>query len=68
MRSVCSHVGAIVLRGPVSVARVRAFFDAEGRRLDGKTEAAIRGVGTRLLDYIHTHVCPQVVLEVMVRS
>ena len=68
LRSVCSHVGAIVLPGPVSVARVRVLFDAEGRCLDGKTEAAIRSVGTRLLDYVDTHVCPRVALEAMVRS
>ena len=28
----------------------------------------VTGVGTRLLDYIDTHVCPRVALEVMVRS
>ena len=66
--SVCSHVGAIVLPGPVSVARVRALFDAEGSCLDGETEASIRGVGTRLRDYVDTHVCPRVALEAMVGS
>ena len=68
LRSVCSHVGAIVLPGPVSVARVRTLFDEEGHCLDGKTEAAIRGVGTRMLDYVRTQVCPRIALEAMVRS
>ena len=36
LRSVCSHVGALVLPGPVSVASVRQVFDEDGRsRLQG---------------------------------
>ncbi len=30
LRSVCSHVGAVVLPGPVSVASVQKLFDGEG--------------------------------------
>jgi len=42
LRSVCSHVGAIVLPGPVSVANVRAVFDDDGSIRDEKIEARIR--------------------------
>ena len=68
LRSVCSHVGAIVLPGPVSVARVRSVFDEEGHCQDARIEKRIRGVATTLIDYIHQNVCPSVALEAMVRG
>ena len=68
LRSVCSHIGAIVLPGPVSVARVNKVFDASGRCLDERTEKRIRGIPTALLDYIHQSVCPRITLERMVRE
>jgi FMN reductase len=67
LRSVCSHVGAIVLPGPVSVAEVHKVFDEEGRCLNAGTEKRIRGVAKNLIDYIHTNICPRVALEEMVR-
>lgn len=68
LRSVCSHVGAIVLPGPVSVAGVQEAFDAQGRCLDAAIEKRIRGVAANLIDYIHAHICPRVALEAMVRQ
>jgi chromate reductase len=68
LRSVCSHVGAIVLPGPVSVANVRVVFDEEGRCTDAKVERQIRGLATTLLDYIERAVCPAIALENMVRE
>ena len=68
LRSVLSHVGAIVLPGPVSVARVRSVFDEEGICLDPSTEKRIRGVAIQLRDYISNHICPSVALEAMVRE
>ena len=67
LRSVCSHVGAIVLPGPVSVAGVQKVFDAEGRCLDENVEKRIRGVATGLLEYVHGNICPRIALEQMVR-
>jgi len=67
LRSVCSHVGAIVLPGPVSVARVQDLFDERGRCGDEVTERRIRGVATTLLDYIRKNICPGVALEEMAR-
>ena len=67
LRSVCSHVGAIVLPGPVSVAAVHKVFDDEGRCLDHGTEKRIRRVAKNLIDYIRSTVCPRVALEQMVR-
>jgi NAD(P)H-dependent FMN reductase len=68
LRSVCSHVGAVVLPGPVSVAQVQSLFDEEGRCLDERIEKRIRGVATSLLDYIHGSVCPRIALEQMARE
>jgi FMN reductase len=68
LRSVCSHVGALVLPGPVSVAKVRELFDEEGNCLDEKTEKYIRRLATSLMDYNHKNVCPLFALEQMVRE
>ncbi len=68
LRSVCSHIGAMVLPGSVSVAGVQRLFDEEGRCLDAGTEKRIRGVATSLLDYIRRHICPHLALEEMARG
>ena len=67
LRSVLSHVGAIVLPGPVSVAGVQNVFDEEGRCVDEAIEKSLRGVGTNLVEYIRGNVCPRVALEEMMR-
>lgn len=68
LRSVCSHVGAIVLPGPVSVAGVHKAFDDEGNCTDPKVEERLRGLAHNLTDYIHQNICPRVALEQMVRE
>lgn len=68
LRSVCSHVGAIVLPAPVSVAGVRDVFDAEGKCGDPAIERQIRGLANNLLDYIGSAICPKVTLEEMLRG
>jgi FMN reductase len=68
LRSVCSHVGALVLPGSVSVPNVRSVFDEEGNCLDERIEKRIRNVATSLMNYIHDHVCPKFTLEQMVRE
>lgn len=68
LRSVCSHVGAIVLPGPVSVAGVQQVFDERGNCLDEKVEAHVRRLATTLIHYIEQNICPRVALEAMVRE
>ncbi len=68
LRCVASHVGGIVLPGPVSVAGVQGYFDDEGRINDPAVEASVRGVATNLLDYIDQHICASKCLEEMVRE
>jgi NAD(P)H-dependent FMN reductase len=68
LRCVASHVGAIVLPGPVSVAGVQGKFDEEGNVTDTGTEKALRSVGTNLLQYVNDNLYPKICLEEMVRS
>ena len=68
LRSVCSHVGAIVLPGPVSVAGVNRVFDDSGNCTDEGVEKQLRGVAHRLVDYIDDNLCPRFALEQMVRE
>lgn len=68
LRSVLSHVGAIVLPGPVSVARVRAVFADDGQCRDQVIEALLRGVAGNLIDYITGSVCPRSALVQLVRE
>ena len=67
LRSVLSHVGAIVLPGPVSVAGVGRVFDAEGRCLDEAVEKRTRKLAGNLLDYIERSACPRAGLEAFAR-
>jgi FMN reductase len=67
LRSVCSHVGGIVLPGPVSVANVRSVFDAGGNCLDPSVESRLRGLVKKLIDYIVQSACPDDCLERSVR-
>ncbi len=68
LRSVLSHIGAVVLPGPVSVAGVQQVFDDKGRCLDENIETLVRGVATNLIDYINSNICPRMTLERMVRE
>jgi chromate reductase len=68
LRGVCSHIGAIVLPLPISVANVQTVFDREGRCLDPAVEKLVRSVGTNLLAYIRNNVCPRVTLERLLRT
>jgi len=68
LMSVCSHVGAIVLPGPVSIARVRQVLGEDGSIEDRKIEERIRSVAANLIRYIERHICPAIALESMVRG
>ena len=68
LRGVSSHVGAIVLPGPVSVAGVDRFFDDQGHCTDEAIERRVRGVATNLMDYLRQNVCPRMALEAIVRQ
>ncbi len=68
LRGVCSHVGALVLPGAVSVAGVQKAFDEEGNCTDAAVEKRVRGLAVSLLDYIDDHICPRLAFEATIRS
>lgn len=68
LRSVCSHIGAIVLPLPVSVPNVQQVFDPSGKVLDPAIEKLVRSVATNLMDYIRQNLCPAITLERLLRS
>jgi FMN reductase len=68
LSSVCSHVGAIVLPGPVSVAHVRSVFDDDGRIVDPAVERRLRRLATNLVDYLRDRHCPETSEEQLARE
>lgn len=68
LRSVCSHIGGMVLPLAISVPQVNKVFDTDGKCLDPNIEKVVRGVATRLMDYMENHVCPKLTLEAILRS
>jgi NAD(P)H-dependent FMN reductase len=68
LKGVCSHVGAIVVPGSVSIAGVQGAFDDDGRCTDPDAEKALRGAAGGLLEFLKEYVCPKHALEAMVRG
>jgi NAD(P)H-dependent FMN reductase len=68
LKGVCSHTGAIVVPGSVSIAGVRQVFDEQGRCLDEGSEKALRGLARSMHNFLNDYVCPRHVLESMVRE
>jgi chromate reductase, NAD(P)H dehydrogenase (quinone) len=68
LRGVASHVGAIVLPTPISVANVRSVFDESGRVTNPNVEIMIRGLARTLMDYLRGSVCPRFTLERLMRE
>jgi chromate reductase len=68
LKSVCAHIGAIVIPGAVSVVGVQQVFDEQGRCTNADVEAMLRGVAPALLTFLKDYMCPKHILEDMVRS
>jgi chromate reductase len=68
LRSICSHVGAIVLPGPVSIPNVHSVFDKEGNCLNPKVEKRLRTLANEMIKYAEKHICPEHALEEQVRE
>ena len=69
LRSVLSHVGALVVPGSISLAGVQSAFDPEtGACTDPGTGSALRGIATSLLTFMQNYVCPKYILEQQVRD
>lgn len=68
LKGVCSHVGAIVVPGSVSIAGVQNIFDDQGRCVDEGSESALKGLAGGLHSFVKSHVCPVYILEEMTRN
>jgi chromate reductase, NAD(P)H dehydrogenase (quinone) len=68
LKSVCAHIGAIVVPGAVSVAGVQKVFDDRGQCTDAEVEAMLRGVAPAMLTFLKDYICPKHILEAMVRT
>ncbi len=68
LRGIVSHVGALPLPMPISIANVQTLFDADGRVVDPAAEALMRRSATSLLNYVENHVCPRFTLERLLRE
>ncbi len=68
LRSVCSHIGAIVLPGPVSIANVRSVFDSDGNCKDKKIEKRLENLANELIQFTELHICPMHALEELARE
>ncbi len=68
LKGICSHIGAIVVPGSVSIAGIQNLFDENGDCKDGATEKALRGAAHSLMGFLKDYVCPKYALEEMVRG
>jgi len=68
LRGICSHIGGLVLPGPVSVANVQEVFDEEGNCLDEEVEKMVKKLPGILVEYIRGKDCPDEALEATVRK
>jgi NAD(P)H-dependent FMN reductase len=68
LKGVCSHIGAIVVPGAISIAGVQNAFTDDGHCTDADTEAALRSLPKSLLDFLDEYVAPRHALETIVRS
>jgi FMN reductase len=68
LRGVASHVGAIVLPLPTSIANVQKVFTTDGKVLDPTAERMVRQVAANLVSYIQKNLCPAITLERILRE
>lgn len=68
LRSSLSHMGAVVLPGPISVARVNTVFTEDGVCTDERMEGLLVGLGGGLVDWIEQHTCPDREMEAAARG
>jgi len=68
LRSVCSHVGALVLPGGVSIAKAHSVFDKHGKCLEHFIEENLRQLAVRLVVFIRERKCTPASIEEMARK
>lgn len=68
LRGVVSHIGALPLPMPVSLAHVQKLFGEDGTVKDAAAEKLLRQLAQSVLDYLRRHVCPAFTLEKLLRE
>lgn len=68
LRGVVSHIGALPLPMPVSLAHVQKLFGEDGTVRDAAAEKLLRQLAQSVLDYLRRHVCPAFTLEKLLRE
>ncbi|MCS7041180.1 MAG: NAD(P)H-dependent oxidoreductase [Bryobacteraceae bacterium] len=68
LRGVVSHVGALPLPMPVSLAHVHKLFAEDGSVTDAGAEKLLRALARSVLDYLRRAVCPTMTLERLLRE
>jgi chromate reductase len=68
LKGVCSHIGAIIVPGAVSIAGVRDLFDKDGQCNDQDTITMLKNLAHSLLSFLKEYVCPKYTLEEIVRK
>ena len=68
LRGVVSHVGAIVLPLPISIANIHKVFDREGNVLEPAVETLVRQAADNIVGYVERNICPAVTLERLMRE
>ena len=53
LRTVCSHIGGMVLPRVVSIANVEKHFDDEGNCIENKVEKDIRFAADNMISFLH---------------
>jgi len=68
LRSVCFHVGALVLPGSVSIPMSRFVFDEDGNCLDAEIGMLIKDCISRLVQFVQDMKSPEISTEDMSKS
>lgn len=68
LRGVVSHVGALPLPLPISIANIQKVFDESGNILDEAAEKQLRAAAANVTGYLDNHVCPAITLERLLRD
>jgi chromate reductase len=68
LKGVCSHTGALLIPGSVSIAGVQQIFDTNGRCTDAQTEKSLKGVAHSMINFLKDYICPKYTLEEIIRD
>ncbi len=68
LRSVCSHVGAIVLPGAVSIGEIKKYFNDKGKCTDSNISERLKQIARIMLNFITAHIVSGMSLEDLARK